>query len=383
MKPLRIAVLNLPLVLPLAAQTTGTTPQAWWRSEAPASAYYLGGFKEARLQFAESYLTGRGAKSLQKVAYRLDYRHSSAAGSGLGKSWSKVSLSLANTSEKRMSKTFTKNQLSTPTQVFSAAVAWPTFSGHPASRPAPFDRTHSFPFGAAWQYDGRYDILLDFKFTGGALLNGRRWSRSEIWKSHILDAPASKPAVLLDFSYHGNPVASRRCTDSRRPAYAYMEPSITVFAQNSGTPFDGKVAAAFASYQTAINLPVVHALSFGAGSSSGTGFPGVTCNPLFVTPATTFLFPQVANASGYAATDFGAFAWNPSFAGVTCWLQAAWEDNPTKALHLSMAAKVVMPARQTPDPLPRSCVYDSSGARSYGLGPYRYEQMNPLIQWTW
>ena len=93
--------------------------------------------------------------------------------------------------------------------------------------------------------------------------------------------------------------------------FARVGPHGTVFAKNSGLPaYDNKVIASVASYSTAKSAPAVHAMSVGAGSTTGTVFPGVACNNLYVTPATMFVFTAMTNSSGYAATNLGSLTYD-------------------------------------------------------------------------
>ncbi len=366
------------------AQLRTVTPQKYNRSEAPAAAYYLGGWKEARMQFADSYLTGLGAKTIKQVGYRLDYRHSSSIGSGVGKSWTNVKLMIAHTDVTKTDKTFTRNHLTPPTMVFSGSVTWATLrTGFPPSRPAPFDSMHAFPFSTPWSYRGTKDIVLDYKFTGGTLANNRAWTSTESRPTHYLDAPVSQIASQMSYRTYGKGTTADRCRDRRQSRPAHCAPSFTVFAKNTGiAAYDNQVIAAMSSYLTAPRAPVVHAMSIGSGSSAGVPFPGVSCNNLYVDPVTVSLYPTKSSASGFGNTSFGKIPWNPVFGGVTLWFQSAWNDSSSGLLRLSMAARGTLPASQPADPLPRNCVYDTSGARTFGIGPAPYDQMNPLIQWT-
>ena len=93
----------------------------------------------------------------------------------MGRSWTNVTLNVASTDTSKMTATFSTNILSTPTTVFNKAVTWKTTSGnHYTGLPksAKWGDVASFPFSKPFFYVGNQDLLFDYTFRSGKLVNG-------------------------------------------------------------------------------------------------------------------------------------------------------------------------------------------------------------------
>ena len=154
-------------------QTHYSSPRGLLTIDGNSEATHFGGFSNARYMFFD----GEQRNSVivvREVAYRLDQRIYSST-SGAGRSWSAVTLNASDCYINEATTTFSENQVSKPTQVFSGKVTWPSITSRPASNPATWGGAkgaYRFPFSTAWISVGRRDICLDYDFSGGSLENG-------------------------------------------------------------------------------------------------------------------------------------------------------------------------------------------------------------------
>ncbi len=76
------------------------------------------------------------AIGIKEIAFRDDY-YAHTLHTGMGRSWSQVTIDMAMCDTANLSSIFANNAKSLPTRVFSGALAWPTLTGHPTMLPGP------------------------------------------------------------------------------------------------------------------------------------------------------------------------------------------------------------------------------------------------------
>jgi hypothetical protein len=319
----RCAFLSSTLLASLAAQPTLTSPTGFLARDA-------NGFAGPRVSSNGRWMildgeTGIAPSLLKEVSFRPDYREH-AAGTGLGRLWSNVSLDISEADARRPSRTFSSNPVTQPLRVFSGVVVWPDMLGVPATNPPAWGGANgglTFPFTTPWSYTATADICLDFGFTGGLIIGG--------------GAPAWPPVMSFPYFLDGvfadglsgvlTSYGTRGCRDTGAAAGGW---AMVVTGYGAGWQ-----TIATVSHATAPNAPVVHALGLG-GRPTGAAFPGVACERLFVDPTAPTLYFFQRTIGDYAFTTL-AFPNVPGSNGTPMWFQAAWNDSATGQLKLTDA----------------------------------------------
>ncbi len=331
-----VVATSLALALPVAAQSsTKSSPKGYVTTEGEPYSAFFGAYAVQRYQVGDGH--HRGSKlSVTQVSLRHDCWDYDQDHGGLGRTWSRVTLDMADTDVSKFQSTFALNALTTPTRVFSGQIKWPTFVGLPKNCPAPIgDGTNlKFPFRSAFAYSGTNDLLHDFTFQGGTLANGMSWGTSAIF--YYLDSAnqGTKTGMRLRF------LGSRNCKDSSQTSAALSR--IGAEVQSSGT--GNSVTFSLASQWTAPNKPVIKAVGL-IGSLKGTDIGA--CNNIYTNPI-FFDFKTALPGFGFSFTFFPAITWQTSFSGITLWSQAAWLDSSTKAFRLTRASRGRIPVQPAP-----------------------------------
>lgn len=333
-----VATVTLVMSAPLFCQSnTVSSPPGYLTKEGEQYASFFGAYATQRYQIGDGYARGNkmviGRLALRHDCWDYDQDHG-----GLGRTWSRVTVTLAETDVSKFQTTFTSNQLTTPTGMFSGQVRWPTFTGLPKNCPAPLGDggNLTFPFRAAYMCSGNNDLVSDFTFQGGTLANASSWGTNAIF--YYLDSAnqGTKTGMRLRF------LGSSSCVDSSQTSAALCRIGAEVQAAGNGN----SVTFSLGSQWTAPGKPVVKAIGL-VGSLTGTDIGA--CNRLYIAPL--FYDFQTAQAGfGFSFTFFPPLPWNKSFAGVTLWSQAAWEDSQSKVFRLTRASRGQVPVQPVPSP---------------------------------
>jgi hypothetical protein len=346
-----------------------------------------------RYQTVDGETRGRSA-TLREIALRLDYRgHTSDTAAG--RRFGRVTIDLCDGDLNTFGASFTANQKSTPARVFSSSVTWPQQNGFPLATPAVWGGNageYTFPFTVTWLAAGTRDILSDWTFAGGTLLNSTNWPPTSPL-SYYFDSYGD-PINTTVATYRSIPDprlnntsagVTGRCNDSAwgavaSGAYGYLWATVHGrWAAN--TQYRNKLVMYSSSYFTAPNAPVLHAWGFGTnaiGVDIGTG-----CNRLHINGPMFLQSFMVAPASvynnGYSGYSPLAWPWLSAFANLKVTMQAAWTDSTTGGLGLTQAREATLPASAPPVRAAlRSAIFSYNGGSA--LGPWLYEA-NPALRY--
>jgi len=332
-----LAVAVLVVAVPVLGQSnTVSSPPGYVTKEGEQYAAFFGAYATQRYQIGDGHL--RGSKiALTQLSLRHDCWDYDQDHGGLGRSWSQVTLALAESDLSRIQATFTANSLTTPTQVYGGQVRWPTFTGLPKNCPAPLGDGYNlrFPFRSSFMWGGQNDLLLDFAFQGGSLANTMSWGTSAIF--YYLDSAnqGTKTGMRLRF------LGSSTCKDASQTSAALCRIGAEVAAASNGN----NVSFSLGSQWTAPSKPVIKALGV-VGSTVGTDIGA--CNRLYLAAPLFFDFQTAQAGSGFSFTFFPPLPWNGAFAGTTLWCQAAWEDSKSRQFRLTRAARGQIPMQPVP-----------------------------------
>ncbi|MHC4514564.1 MAG: hypothetical protein ACYS5W_12780 [Planctomycetota bacterium] len=379
MRVLFATSLALVLCAPTIAQTQRTCPKGFETREGGHLTSRLGRDVDARYQFADG--TCRGLPmTINQVDYRLDLQFYTSTSEGMGRSWTKVTLNLASTDVSKMTATFSTNILSTPSTVFNKAVTWKTSSGNPYSnlpQPAKWGDVASFPFSQPFFYIANQDLLFDYTFRGGKLVNGGTMGGGT---RYLFDGLAGND---LDYARNrgigvGNFGA---CFDSGQTRFAWAAIEADTFSTNPPNPttvhpdyvgrgnntyaqLKGMFDIELSSQRTAKNANVIHALgTFGnfavLRKADGNGEVGLFSNNV-------------------RSTLLGPSPFMPAFAGFQAWHQAAYADSVTNAFTLTAARVATVPNQ--PGQVSKKMAYTNTPAAPTGiLSSSSFDQTLPLL----
>ncbi|MHC4812480.1 MAG: hypothetical protein ACYTFN_05245, partial [Planctomycetota bacterium] len=329
--------------------------------------YYLGADSAGRQHHAEGDLRGTPVQ-ITEVGYRLDYRSQSAAN---GRQWSRVTLKAAETDMFNLSRTFSKNYKTAPTEVFKGPVNWMIPSGNPPTKPAPWDVKLAFPFKTPWKYSGTWDLLLEYTFSGGKLGNGAKF----YGKGFYLDAVSKQ-------LHAGSPtytLGSKSCRDSAMTSTAYMGTTTDTWAAVAPPPHGNNVRFQIYSYRTAPNAPVLTVVGLG-GNTAGVNI-GAVCNKLYMDLGKPWVpIFRKTKPDGNSGTLVLYTPYQPALNGLVIWAQTAWDDSKTRYFSLTNASRIAI-AKQPVVPL-KLAIYASSETAATGAGPHNHAGHNPITRIT-
>lgn len=360
----------------LWAQGTIVSPPSLAAVEGDNAGYAFFYYSNMRQQHAEGEL--RGMKlSLSEVAWRYDYRNHVASTTG-GRTWTQVTLNLSDTDWTKMVSTWTKNEYSTPVEVFNSKFAVPPKTGTPFFQPDNFGGSLAVPFKSPYAYSGNQDLLLDWLFLGGTLDNNVTWSGGTA-RSYYLDSDnpenTNNPNVPHCLSYVSKQTrypTSSTCRDSAHStSFARTDATINVYGITySDVNKRDRAEFSMYSYYHAPNARYITAIGF-AGIPNGINI-GAQCNLLYI----NLNFPWIAlgrtaTAAGHSPTPHftAVVPWQQGMRNVPIWVQTVWADSVTNAFSLSTAMHVVMPADK-PKPRRIASLYHYVPTNTTGSGPY-------------
>lgn len=350
--------------------TEGLGPQPGWNI---GYAYrYFGTYATERFMHADGEYKGKGVKIIRSVGYRLDFR-SHTASTATGRSWTNVTLKMSECDFANLSTTWAANPTTTQTQVFSAAVSWPSQTGNPGTAaPAPWDSKLAFPFSGAWVYSGTKDILHDYVFAGGQMANTATWGGTTSY-NYYLDGLLIVTSMVTGRSLMpGGSTCNDSAITSTSPADAnvqYAQYSKAYNGTNAAIWRDQVVIQTW-SERTAPNAPVVQAVGVGAlNNGVGLPFPG-SCHNLIIDPALVGIYlTRTTDANGNVAFPGTRIVAGPrsvvnAVQGLRVWTQAAWVDSFTKRFTLTRASRTQNPNLGMTEVLPRKKVayHENSGS---------------------
>lgn len=390
MRHLLLPALVVAIAVPLSAQLkTVSSPPGFETMEQADSAgwgYRLGQYQNERFQAAD----GQFRKQLliiSEISYRLDAGRNYGTGTsgGGGRSWTRVTLHMAECDYDQVTNTFSTNVLTTPQKVFDAKMTWQAQVGVPSGNPVAWgSHGHKFPFSSGWVYSGSKDILLDYVFVGGTLANSAAWSGSTS-KRYYLDgfnAPNFNLGGQTEYPGGGTQAASYAKTS---PPYC-MDSALSVSTQAARNDIQGiyvynadrqsnpnQVYLSWRSFYTAPGAQVIKALGF-AGIPAGVNL-AAKCNLLYLdAKLPLLLFPDTASATAStAASGFTTLSakFQSSMGGASLWFQCAWNDSKTKFFALTTATQRTVPLSAPPLGPRRQTVYASDPTAVTGSGPYK------------
>ncbi|MCB9869216.1 MAG: hypothetical protein H6837_05110 [Planctomycetes bacterium] len=346
-KPSRFLLVSLLLAAASTAQVDVCTPSGYLSTEGEWYAYRLGAYPEARYMRVDGELRG-APRLIDEIAHRFDYRSHSTS-TAMGRTFTNVSLRVAHCDFDKLTRTFAAVPTTTPALVFSQNVTWPSVTGRPLTNPAMWASTNGslrFPFKQGFVYTGAADLCLDFDFSGGTLANNSAWGTSTA-RTYYLDGYPSRYYNYGSLTVYGLAGTNVGCVDSGTAnnigglgyVYAYL------YGPNYATTSYRNLYRIYSySYYTATGKPLVWGLSLG-GKPDGVGFPGVSCNKLFLDLSK----PTVTGSYTTSTTSTSTFyeiAWVPygaSLVGIELWWQGAWLESTTNQLMFTRAARSELP----------------------------------------
>lgn len=319
----------LVLATSLAAQTT-TLPPGFDSVEAPDYSFYMGGYADQRVQVCTSMFTGN-VLWMQSLELRQDGSIFSSTTS-VARSWSGVTVQVADSTYASLGTTFSSNISGTPTTVFSGSVNWGALTSKSPTSPAAWGTGgRQFGFAKPHLYTGVNDLLVDFTFTGGTLGNGGTWGTSR--KTYYLDGKTYKVFDASTGYLFGNyPCISPLSTLSypdQHVLWAYT------YGKSNGTAYDDKIRYNLAHQYSIPNKAHIGAVGLNGVTTAAAGVSLGGCNPLMVTPVAVYGF--TTDSRGYWTSPSAAIAFNPSYVGLNVWAQAAHDASGT--IHLSRVSR--------------------------------------------
>ncbi|MHC4853113.1 MAG: hypothetical protein ACYTF5_13950, partial [Planctomycetota bacterium] len=358
--PLLLAAPLFTLATSLPAQ--GTLPPGYLTKESSGSqayAYYIGGYKTSRHQTAYGDLKGKGTKSMKEISFRQD--GSSSSSSAVARSWTNLTVYVADTNLAAMSNTWTKNHLSTPTMVYNAKHTWPAMTSQPPGTPNPWDNGGlKIPFTTTYMYTAKNDIVFDYTFRGGTLSNAATWGTSSR-KSAYLDGRSITTSTQGSLYVYG---LNGKCTfDTGNTSTSSLGGGYGYFVAYSENMPSNRFR--YWTYRT--NMPksttFLHGLSLGGFSSTTKPGPnpGLGCQAVQIDFTKLFLVQAFkTTSSGYFNQPAQYTPFIASAVGLNIWAQGIWNDTVTKAVKLTRTSRCNVPALP---PAP-----DFSGKRLYRYG---------------
>ncbi len=347
MKKHLLSLLPIALCAPLMAQG-GTVPPGFDTKESSGPTDYsvhLGQYANMRAQILNADLTGKGVKFITEISLRQDGSITQSA--GVARTWTRVTVMMAETKVSTLNSTWTRNHLTTPTTVYNAKHSWPDLTKQPPGAPNPWDNQGlKLPFTSRFIYTATNDLLLDMEMRGGSLANSAAWgtnaSGSSPFKTYYLDGRSNSSSDQGFLQIYGLklPCAydSGANTSSLGPGWGYW------IAYTENTPsnrFRHRV------YRT--NMPkstlFVHVLSLGGTRSTTTPgpIPGLGCQALQIDVSKIFLTQMFTTpSSGTFSQSNQIVPYTAAAVGLQIFSQGIWADTVTKNAKLTMTSRLTV-----------------------------------------
>jgi len=369
------SLLSLALCAPLLAQA-GTVPPGFETKESSGSIAYssiLGRYANMRSQTSSADLTGKTRATIAEVSFRQDGSISSS--SSVGRSWTLVTVLMAETKVSALSTTWATNYVTKPTTVSSAKHSWPDLTKQPPGAPNPWDKAGlKFPFSSKFAYTATNDLLVDMSMLGGSMANAAAWGTNSSGSSpsyaYYLDGRTVVTSV-------GGSLSSGGLTKTACPTVNDSSSTATTgpnsyfwhwsFAKVTGSPTTAdKMRFYFQLSRFPASIPVIQAASLG-GTRSHTNpkfpvIPGLGCQNLLIDMNLLVAVNSfTTSSSGSANTSTSNYIpFVKRAVGVHVYTQSIWNDTKDKTAHLSRVSDTTI----QPQPAPG----DFSGKFAYRYG---------------
>ncbi len=371
-----LSLLPIALCVPLMAQT-GTVPPGYDSTESSGStaySYLLARYANMRAQVANADLTGKGAKVLTEISFRQDGSVSSS--SGVARTFTQVTLMMAETKMSSLSSTWALNFLTTPTTVYSAKHSFPDITKQPSGAPNPWDNGGlRFPFTSRFAYTGSNDLLLDMTMLGGSLANSAAWGTTSTGSSPSFTYYLDGRSIITSA---GGSLFSAGLTTSTCPTVNDSSSTATTgpnsyfwhwsYAKDTGNPTtSNKMQYYFQVSSFPPSIPVIQGVSLnGTRSHTDPNFPvipGLGCQNLLID------LKLLVTVNSFTTSSGGSANTNPSnyipfvqkAVGAHVYTQSIWDDTKNSNAHLSRVSDTTI----QPQPAPA----DFSGKIAYRYGP--------------
>lgn len=347
------------LVLASFVHAQTTFPLGFETTDGGSYSSYLGRYPGGRFQQICGGLQGSNKKQTWKsCALR---RSNATTSTNYGRSWTNVTLSISDCDFTKLSDTWTRNQLSTPTVVFSVTMKWPDTSGAPSSKPATWGLFAAkddmlFPFTTPYAHSGVWGTTFDWVFQGGALANNVAWASTSA-RSYYTDGIANGNQSAGG-SYTILPTVSG-CRAAYFVNWLFSDHKVVGGAQHRTQPFAGGALAS-----------TLHIGVIGIENGSTTGVPlGGSCHPLYLDMSKPYVvFPFTTDSTGAFITNFLTTRFVKSAVGLNVWSQAAYSDSGLFQLTRGGYAPIAALPTATPVKFAQH-LYQYDSTSMYGFGP--------------
>ena len=336
MKKILVACLFglLALASAVPAQKTDTVPPGFdskVTSDLLDFTMWFGAFPNARYQLAVGS-PKQTAKTISQIEFRQEDRLFSP--NAKARTWTNVTLAMAETNASKMSATWSTNVLTTPTTVFSGQIHFPNLNRPPSRRPAAWGMGGKrFPFSKPFVYTAKQDLLSDFTFRGGRLSNQATWNTT-MGLTYVLDGVSSRSFSGGTATIYGNLFT---CKDSAQVLAGYSNVFVLSYAKTTGdAKRDDKFEFCFNHERLAPNANVIDGLGLQGVALEAQGLNVGACRPLMMAPLVLLGFRT--NAQGGGNTKGKLLPYNAKLVGTKLWTQTAYADSKTGAFSLSMVS---------------------------------------------
>jgi len=351
---------SIVLALTSSAYAQTTFPVGYDTIDAGYYSYYVGIYENGRAMIVTGGLQG----SIKVQSWKsLSFRRSNAVTSAnTGRSWTNVILTVAECDYRKLSDTYTRNQIN-PTQVFSAAVTWPDVAaGAPPSKPATWGFFAAkddlkFPFSSTYVHKGQWGTSFDWQFSGGTLKNSLTWGATT-GRVYYTDgiAAANQSANVAS----GLTPTTTGCRGGYFVNWLFSDHVVGGGSQFRTQPY---------TTGSLPNAKHIGVMGIENGSFVGTPFGG-SCEPLYIDMSKPFvLFPYTTDANGDFFSNFLIAKFVKSAVNLSVWSQAAYSDNGN--FQMTRAGKAPIAPLPTATPV-AFCqrLYHPDKTRPLGYGPY-------------
>ncbi|MHC5072813.1 MAG: hypothetical protein ACYTGO_20255, partial [Planctomycetota bacterium] len=292
----------------------------------------------------------------------LALRRSQTTSTNYARSWTNVTVTLADMDYTKVSDTYTTNMISTPTQVFSAKVSWPGHTGAPTTKPAPWGNFAApndvyIPFRSRFLHSGKWGTCVDFRFRGGTLGNSGSWTSLQ---SYYHDGIANNNQSTGGSTSLTSSVSG--CQNGYFVVWLFSDKLAGGKAQHRGQPY---------TFSGLANTQHIGVIGIDNGSTTGTPFPG-SCHALYLDLTKPYvLMPYKTDATGAFVSQFLTVPFLSAAVGKTVWSQAGYDSKGL--LELTRAGSAPIAALPTTTPVKyQKWIYrygSTAHTAQYGYGP--------------
>lgn len=357
-----LASIVLVLASSAHAQSNATTfPVGYDSTDGGYYSYYVGIYQNGRAMIVTGGLQGSNkVMTWKKLSFRRSTTNTTA---NTGRSWTNVTLSIADCDFRKLSDTYARNQISTPTKVFSAAVTWPdTPAAKPPNTPATWGKFATagdltFPFSQQYVHLGKWGTSFDWQFSGGTLKNAVTWGATSA-RLYYTDGVASANQSA-NVSAGLTPTVTG-CRSGYFVNWLWSDHVVGGGAQLRTQPY---------TQSSLPNAQHIGVMGIENGSFVGKSLGG-SCHQLYMDLSKPFvLFPYKTDANGDYFSDFIRAPFVKSAVNLSVWSQAAYTD--TGNFELTRAGKAPIASLPTGTPV-AFCqrLYHPDKNRPLGYGPY-------------